>query len=158
MLKYLRPYYVPVVAKNRDYLIGFYEMAKIASGLIGTDYTLLDSTKFNDLLPNGKRRREMEFEELKEYLKELDEQVEVLENPSEDQEDVKPFLEINCTCGNYHSFDVAESVPEQNLICEICGKVLIDYTGYDDSDFVYDGNIDLAFISAEEDGEDEDEE
>ncbi len=162
MLKYLRPYYVPVVAKNRDYLVGFFEMGKIVSNLMEIDYTLLDSTKYNDLLPNGKRRREMTLEELKGYLEELENNKTIHEdNPAKIREEEvsdPPFLEIDCVCGNSHRFDVAEQIPRTNLICEVCGKVLIDYTGYEDSDFVYDGDIDLAFVTIDEIDQDEEEE
>jgi hypothetical protein len=51
-MKYTKEYYVPVVVKNRDYLIGFFDAVSSFAGIFDIDYTALDSMRLNDLLPN----------------------------------------------------------------------------------------------------------
>ena len=69
-MKYLRPYYVPVVAKSRDYLVGYLDAIQIISTFANVDPTILDSTQYTDILPNGLRRRDLTEEEIKQNLSE----------------------------------------------------------------------------------------
>lgn len=145
---YSRGYFVPLVVKNRDYLVGFLKSLDAFSlGSSKMDFILSESSaKFNDILPGGSRRRDITIEDQIDIMvgyrmsQSAIEDVDSLEE-KELQEDV--FLELHCECGNYMSFDSAEKIPTTSLKCDICGKHLIDYTNRNDTDFAYDGNKEL---------------
>lgn len=143
---YPRNYFVPIVVKNRDYLLGFLNaLDNFTIGQSKTDVVLTQSSaKFNDILPGGLRRRNMSLENQIQVMIDYRMNMSVLENPEEEKEfEDDIFLEVNCECGNYASFKSAEDIPAHSFVCELCGKHLIDYTNRNDSDFVYDGDKDL---------------
>lgn len=169
---YSRDYFVPVVVKNRDYLVGFLTALDAFSlGSSKIDMVLSESSaKFNDVLPGGLRRRNISLEDqigiMIDYRMKMS-AVEDFENLEELEAREDKFLEINCECGNYYSFDSAEQIPSTNLKCDICGKHLIEYTNRNDEDFEYDGNLELhldftdvleMFIDDSEDDEPDEEE
>lgn len=169
---YSRDYFVPVVVKNRDYLVGFLTALDAFSlGSSKIDMVLSESSaKFNDVLPGGLRRRNISLEDqigiMIDYRMKMS-AVEDFENLEELEAREDKFLEINCECGNYYSFDSAEQIPSSSLKCDICGKHLIDYTNRNDADFEYDGNLELhldftdvleMFIDDSEDDEPDEEE
>lgn len=169
---YSRNYFVPVVVKNRDYLVGFLTALDAFSlGSSKIDMVLSESSaKFNDVLPGGLRRRNISLEDqigiMIDYRMKMS-AVEDFENLEELEAREDKFLEINCECGNYYSFDSAEQIPSSSLKCDICGKHLIDYTNRNDADFEYDGNLELhldftdvleMFIDDSEDDEPDEEE
>ena len=63
-MKYERDCYVPVVTKNRDYLTGFLDALFVISPVIQLDFSLLDSMRLTDYLPNGQRRVDLDEEEI----------------------------------------------------------------------------------------------
>ena len=151
------PQWVPIVVKNKDFLIGYIKGKLLFEDLLsdilnandiniefGSIDLCLDSTRFNDVLENGKRESEMSSKELKEYIDDMVKQrVDYLNNKHPDNgENVfgEYFLRLDCVCnlGTY-IFETEDDVPENNLCCEFCQRVLIDYTGIDDDDFDYDG-------------------
>ena len=164
---YSRNYFVPLVIKNRDYLVGFLTaLDSFSLGSSKMDFILSESSaKFNDILPGGIRRRDIPTEDqvgimvdyrMKQSAMEDMESIDELEL----QDD--KFLELHCECGNYVSFDSVEKIPATSLKCDICGKYLIDYTNRNDEDFMYDGNLDLHLdftdvleMFLEDDGEDD---
>lgn len=169
---YSRDYFVPVVVKNRDYLVGFLTALDAFSlGSSKIDMVLSESSaKFNDVLPGGLRRRNISLEDqigiMIDYRMKMS-AVEDFENLEELEAREDKFLEINCECGNYYSFDSDEQIPSSSLKCDICGKHLIDYTNRNDADFEYDGNLELhldftdvleMFIDDSEDDEPDEEE
>lgn len=162
MLKYNRNYFVPVVVKNRDRLIGFLDsfVAMMECGISMDDIIWpLDSTRFSDILPSGNRASEISDEELDSEIKRQFSKKEIKEivpgsKPIEDSRRVVEiegekiefldlskvkYLELNCSCGNYYSFNGPENIPVRSLHCDLCGKVLIDYTHKEDEEFIYDG-------------------
>lgn len=166
-----KPYWVPVVVKNRDYLIGH-----IDSSLLSTDVSTLNpqifkaslsSDRFNDILQNGKRAGKISKSELKEHIKELiinDDAVDGLRagSYSEFSSDAlsEYFFDIECTCGNYIAFNNALEIPSDNLSCDMCERIMLEYTGHDDDDYIYDGTyVDMVGVVNEiQDELDDDEE
>lgn len=140
---YPRTYFVPVVVKNRDYLIGYLNaLDNFTIGQSKIDVVLTQSSaKFNDILPGGLRRRNIPLEKQIQVMIDYRMNMSVLENP-EAEEEFKDdaFFEVNCECGNYVSFKTAEEIPTHSFVCELCGKHMIDYTNRNDSDFMYDGD------------------
>lgn len=150
-MRYNRPYYVPVVSKNKDYLIGFLDAFTMFSSMFDIEGSVLDSMRFNDILPNGMRRRDMEDEDIKEQLKLIEESKNIRENESTATPPDEPYLSVDCVCGNSHKFDDAVDIPEKNLVCGICGKILIDYTGIDPFEYEYDGELEKMLLSPYDD-------
>ena len=70
MTKYQRDCYVPIVAKNKDYLVGFLDALFVLSPIVQVDSTLLDSMRYTDYLPNNQRRVDLEEDEIAEILSE----------------------------------------------------------------------------------------
>lgn len=143
MNHYPRTYFVPIVVKNRDYLIGFLNaLDNFNIGESKIDILLSQSSaKFNDILPGGFRRRNISIENQIEIMIDYRMKMSVLENPDEEQfEKDDEYLELNCECGNYMSFASAENIPSHSVVCDVCGKHLIDYTNRNDSDYIYDGD------------------
>ena len=139
-------YWVPVVCKNRDHLIGYLEGMKLMEDLIldsliqaGVDIDVsaielfLDSGRFNDVLMDGRRESELTDVDKKMWIRELVEtktmrmDEEHIENDNEDNIDV---LAIECTCGyGFYSWESLEGLPNDIFTCQQCGRVVIDYTG-----------------------------
>jgi ribosomal protein S27E len=167
-MKYPKEYYVPVVVKNRDYLIGFLDAMAAISPIVDVDYTALDSMRFTDVLPDGQRRRNLTPQEIIDSLDVSDSKNHITE-PNQTKElevDNIPFLEVNCSCGNYIKFEHPSELPKTTRKCELCGNVLIDYTGHDQDDYEYDGDqmkmmigfeIDEEYVDEDEDDDDYDE-
>lgn len=153
-MKYLKEYYVPIVVKNKDYLIGFLDANKMISPIVEIDYTVLDSMRFNDILPDGSRRRYLDEEQIIEILNSTDEKNNIVEfSPTmgirEPELDV--YLEVTCSCGNYRKFKSAAEIPSKTVYCELCDRDIIDYTHHDDSEIEYDGPKDKMDIGADVD-------
>lgn len=157
MAKYNKDCYVPVVAKNKDYLVGFLDALFVLSPIVQVDSILLDSMRYTDFLPNGQRRVDLEEEEIAEILAEHKKSLHVKENGIEKEvedthnitdEDVMcyKYLEVHCTCGNYYSFENARHISEHSLDCDLCGRRLIDFTDIDEREFEYRGDLEKMFI------------
>jgi hypothetical protein len=147
------PYYVPVVTKNRDYLMGYISGLDTAKDMIkdvlasininvdlGAIDVLLDSTRFNDILENGRYESEMTDKEKKDYIFDIVEEVtEKLKHSSTENnvlDDAK--LRVECSCGlGFYFWDEVTDIPKSNFSCHNCGKILIHYTGIYDGDFKY---------------------
>jgi len=140
------PYYVPIVAKSKEFLIGYLcgigdgkdviadvlESIKIDIDL-GPIELLLDSNRFNDILVNGKRESEMNDTELRKYIFDIVEEIttKMVNDNEENNIDNDNVLEVECTCGiGYYAWRTYDSIPEYSFRCTNCGKVLIDYCGH----------------------------
>ena len=162
MYKYNPGYYVPVVVKSRDYLVGFLDALEAVGSEYQYDFSATDSQRFNDILPNNQRRRDLTDEQIIEVLTQYDESRNVKEVGIEKKVDIdfeqeQPYFEVNCSCGNYHAFNHALEIPKDKLECELCGKLLIDYTNVEEEEITYDGDEDRALIGFfDEEDEDED--
>lgn len=150
MKYYTRPDFVPLVVKNRDFLIGYLDaLFGFELGDAKTDAILKHSSvKFTDILPDGQRRRNMLVEDIITAMIDYRMKMNVVEDPesySELTEEDEYFLELNCQCGNYVAFKTEADVPHHTHKCDLCGKILIDYTHSDDKDFAYDGDEEKQF-------------
>lgn len=146
------PYYVPIVAKNKDFLVGYISGLATAKDMIkdvlesinidvdlGPIDVLLDSTRFNDILENGRYESEMTDAEKKDYIFNIVESVshKLVYKNSENFVD-NSELKVECSCGlGFYSWEHAVDSPQQNFACHNCGKILIHYTGIYDSDYEY---------------------
>jgi len=148
-----KPYHVPVVAKNKDVLIGYlsgvisskdiinelFLMKDIDTSLNPIDY-VLDSSRFNDILENDKKASDMTQDELTEYMVNL--VTGVFDNIESDSTEngilEQSVLTIECKCGyGYYSWDKLSDIPDDNFVCSQCGRVLIDYTNEYDFNIEY---------------------
>ena len=151
-----KPYFVPVVTKNKDVLIGhlsgvntskeifsdILESLKIKMDMKSMN-AILDSTRFNDILQDGRRESEMTTDELKEYLLgvvgEMTEKI--IHEDERHKVKTKNILELECSCDiGYYAWENYDDIPEVQFRCSNCGKVLIDYTGVYDHEIEYDYN------------------
>jgi len=151
--------WVPIVVKNKDWLIGYISGIQMVESLVieslednGFDINLkgidicLDSSRFNDILENGKRESKCTKEEIKNYYKEIiEEKIDSMkdEHPNNGEEIFSDcFLEVECVCGlGVYIFNTPEEVPSEQFKCQICGRVIIDYTEHNDEEFDYDGSL-----------------
>jgi ribosomal protein S27E len=157
-MKFQKDEYVRVVAKNRDYLIGFLDSMnaiKDLSDVLKEDPAILDSQRFGQYLPDGSKREDRTVEEIREILKNYRESFHVKENEQEDEEEDfdEEYFTVSCACGNHYVYYGAEEIPKEDLHCGICGKLLIYYSGIDDYNFVYNGPLEKVGVEFEEDGE-----
>lgn len=160
-----KPYWVPVVCKNRDSLVGYIRGMKFILGTLDgmkntknneieteiiIDYgqvdPCLDSSRFNDITPGlDKRESEMSNEELKMFRQGMIKKAllrGIEHHPDNDPSIFKDvFLKLECAhCEmGFYQFEEPEDVPEENFYCQICGRKLIDYTNREDSDYEFDG-------------------
>lgn len=143
---YPRNHFVPLVTKNRDVLVGYLRaMSMFDLGDSMFDYVLImSSARFNDILPGNVRRRNLTIEEQIQAI--VDYRVAMFLHENEDEESEEdfeteePFLKLHCECGNYHEFETEADIPKTPMVCEMCGRHLIDYTNKEDSEFIYDGD------------------
>lgn len=140
-----KPYWVPIVVKNRDQLIGYLEcMIQLSMAYklpLNDTIKLLSSDRFNDITRTGKRYGKMSKDEKYNHFKDI-----IIEQHDEcdhfeQTDDILNEFEfgVNCECGNFVGFRHILEVPDTNLKCELCDRILIDYTGCDDIEFDYDG-------------------
>jgi len=153
-----KPYYVPVVVKNHDYLLAYlngvsymqmvsdmiFKSLKLPINVTGFDLNL-DSSKYNDILPSGNRASELSDNELKKIInKKIEEKLEFEESRNTNSENKPDILEpafftIDCNnCGGYYAFKSVEEIPKETFTCGICGRILIHYTGHHEYEYQYD--------------------
>ena len=148
------PYYVPIVSKNKDTLVGYINGLNTSKDIVNDVMdamdididvcpidVILDSTRFNDILENNKRESEMTKEELDEYIESIIEGVTAkLQCETKENDIYKHILRVECSCGfGYYSWDNIEDIPDENFICKNCGKILIHYTGAHGHEYEFDG-------------------
>ena len=146
---YGKPYWVPIVMKNKDTLIGYLNGMYIVTDQLGVDpesfIATLSSERFNDTLRDGRKGSKITDDDFKEYIKEIvidDIEKTVLR---ETHEGCSPlildeyFLGISCNCGNFYGYKDPKDIPDTTLKCDMCNKLVIDYTEKDEDEFAYDG-------------------
>ena len=139
------PVWVPLVIKNRDALIGFIDGVNITDSIYNVDrdsiFYSLSSERFNDITQSGKRLRDMNSAEFVKHAESLIQNgFDRAEAMSADDCDLNDFvLTVSCSCGNFVGFGGDDSLPENDMHCDLCGRVLIQYTNENDGAFVYDG-------------------
>jgi len=153
---YENEYHVPVVVKNPDVLYAFHLGLQAGTMMFNArmyNYsasTMLSSGRFMDLLPNGNRLSKMTEDETYDYIfdKITNENDKVKESRKKETCLSETYLiPVECTCGNFYGFNKFEELPAENLICDICSKVVIEYTGIEDNDMIYIG-VDLDYIDS----------
>jgi len=174
-----RSQWVPIVVKNKDWLVGYISGINLIETLVinsleenGININLrgldlcLDSSRFNDIMENGKRESSCTAKEIKNYYKKIiQEKIDMVEEEHPENNDKvfsDCFLEVECVCGlGVYTFKSANEIPNHPLKCQICGRIIIDYTDHDDDEFEYDGDyvsrIDNIFKELNEKIENEDE-
>lgn len=154
-----KPQFVPLVAKNKDWLVGYISGIKMIESTVfnalkenGIKVNLrginlcLDSSRFNDIMENGKRESNCSKEEIKKYYKEIiKDNLDCVQEFHPDNNDnifSGNFLEIECTCGlGVYFFKESSDVPDKQFKCQNCGKVIIDYCDHNDCEYEFDGNL-----------------
>lgn len=153
-----KPYYVPVVVKNKDMLLGFLKGKYLIKQIVNTinatlgfdsimDYTLideyLDSRRFNDIMKNGKKEKEFTNEELfTHYYNEFKTKFEKDKNRNFSDFKVfeKDVLTIECVCGlGIYSYNNEKDIPDTDFYCHNCGRKIIHYTGHNDYEYDFEG-------------------
>lgn len=152
--------WVPIVVKSKDFLVGYVSgMSLIEDMLVdalqsnnieidlkGIDLCI-NSSRFNDILENDQREANCTEDELKKYYtKMVQNKINKVESHHPDNQHVfdSCFLEVECPCGlGIYSFKTQYEVPKENFNCQICGRTIIQYTGHDDDDYEYDGNLEV---------------
>jgi len=162
-----KPQWVPIVVKNKDYLVGYIEgiqlISEIVTGVlnnhkISIDLSCvdpcIDSSRFNDILENGKREADCSNEYLKKYYENIvKNRIELLndthpENKGEFENEI--FFQIQCNCGlGIYIFKTANEIPEEPLKCSNCGRTIIDYTGCTDDKIEFEGQRKIINLSEE---------
>jgi len=175
--------WIPIVAKNKDWLVGYISGIQMIESIIhnsleenkieidfrGLDLCL-DSSRFNDIMEDGKRESECTQNEIKKYYERIiGEKIDMIKEQHPDNGQVLQdyFLEVECSCGlGIFLFKTPKEVPDQQFRCSVCGKVVIDYTDRNDEEFDYSGDAskrvqliaeELAKKIEQESEEDEDE-
>ena len=144
-----KPYWVPIVMKNKDSLVGYLNGMNLVTDQLGVEpegfYAILSSERFNDVLRDGRRGGDVNDFDFKEYIRNMMlEDVDRL-NMRDEHEGCSPlilidyYLPLSCTCGNFFGFKEAVDIPDKQMKCDMCNHIVIDYTNKDDDDFGYDG-------------------
>lgn len=140
-----KPYWVPIVVKNKEYLIGYLECYRTmcaSHGLNPDDLIVaLGSDRLNDILPDGSKIKNLTRIELKRKVKDMMMKP-VRDDHPENQDDLymDNALAMGCkNCGMFYLFKEHEEIPENDFACSCCSRELIIYTETYDDDFDYDG-------------------
>lgn len=149
-----KPYWVPIVVKNRDYLIGYLKGVLLLEDILSDSLKMLglklnldiidlflDSSRFNDIIEDDRRESEMSTDEKKKFLINLiNEKIHKLNNPHvENQIHYGDILNVDCKCGlGFYSWKKEKDIPKKDFKCSVCGRLLIQYTGHDDFEYIFD--------------------
>jgi len=140
-----KEYFVPVVATNKEYLVGYIdgmndskEIYSEISEYMNYDINIssgfdvmLNSNKYNDILDIGVRESEMSKKELHDYFFNILNDVYTKINTSHKDNDVvhDEVLNVECSCGfGFYSWYNTRDLPDTTFKCSNCGKILIHYT------------------------------
>jgi hypothetical protein len=151
--------WVPIVVKSKDYLVGYISGFHLLKNIVldsleengikidlrGIDLCL-DSSRFNDVLENGKRESECSDTEIKEYFRSIIQHKIAMvkeKHPDNDTSILNEcFLEIDCPCGlGVYMIKTPKQIPETPMKCKVCGNILIDYTDKYDDEIDFDGSV-----------------
>jgi len=139
-------YWIPIVVKNKSYLLGFINAYHLVSEMydisIQDMYIAISSDRFNDVLTDGSRIHNLTRKEFKTKLKKMYFSPNNEKHPENDSDILNQyFLSVSCVgCGMFYGFKEENDVPEKDLICDVCGNTLISYIHDDDDYFDFDGD------------------
>lgn len=137
--------WVPIVVKNKDYLIGSISAVQNFGSMVGlmiSDWpSLLSSERFTDVVSCDRRFSTMTNAERMVFVKEIVTESETRNSQEHlNGESLNEYIfSISCNCGNFVGFKDTSEIPKDGLVCSVCGRVLIDYTHKNDDSFIYDG-------------------
>jgi len=159
-----KEYWISIVIKNRDTLVGFLEafknFCKFYEIPTATDVNvIISSDRFNDVLPDDSRMRNYSREDLKEKILDMiDKEQERSEKEENDGHLLQDnILNLDCNgCGMFYSFKTSRELPEADFDCQCCGRKLIYYINVDADSVMYDGNESFIDSVMEEINEDMD--
>ena len=137
--------WIPIVAKNRDYILGYIDAWKIMSEVYELPMSdmlhALGSDRFNDVMPDGSRMQDLSKKDLKEKIKNImlkPSRSEHIENTSDIYYENE--LVIECPgCRMVYMFKELIDIPKVNFGCSCCNRALIMYHHHDDDELTYDG-------------------
>lgn len=141
-------YWVPIVVKNKDVLYGFAEGVNVGldlceSAVTYTPSMILSSERFVDYTEDGRRLHKMDDDELHTYVtKLLQAGLDKAESKNEEDHCIDLYdyvFHVSCQCGNFFGWKDSNSLPEEDLHCEICDRKVIEYIDIHDADLMYEG-------------------
>lgn len=146
-----KPYWVPVVVKDKAYLVGYLDAFSYLLFVLdfpGEIDLNLDSSRLNDVLDDGSRLGDLTTQQIENKLVEAanrmvpgDQKKKQKAHPDNKVGVLKPaYLEFDCECGMYYAFHNKHEIPEENFKCGVCSRVLIDYVGHSDDEYDFDGD------------------
>ena len=143
-----KPYWIPIVVKDKSYLLGFinaYHFICDVRGYEGDKIELemaLGSDRFNDVLTDGSRIKNLNREQLKKKIKKIYFDNETNNHP-ENSEGIlnQYYLSFSCNCGMFFAFKEENEIPEEDFKCVTCGRTLISYVHENDDYFNFDGIV-----------------
>jgi hypothetical protein len=144
-------YWVPVVVKDKSYLIAFTEGIWTGLALCDPEESVtyspsmvLSSDRLVDYTSDGRRLSSMTIEELAKYTAERLETAMYAgrhshEHPDNDVDMSDYFFTVSCGCGNFVAFSDSELIPAENYECDMCGRTIIEYIDKSDEEVMYEG-------------------
>lgn len=151
------PYWIPVVVKDKSYLLGFIEAFRIIHELsnphkIELELTL-SSDRFNDILMDGSRIQNLTREQLKDKIRNIMFPETTPEDHTENSQEIlkEYLLNVSCPkCGMFYGFKTEEEIPKTDFKCNICNRYVLMYTNKNDDYFDFYGQQgDIEEIVAE---------
>ena len=151
-----KAFWIPVVFKNKDTLIGFIEAFRSFAFYYDTPLSdiemMLSSERFNDTLRTGDRMRDLTRFQVKEIVKKMISRPDRSEHVENDEQLYSEnVLNIDCPkCGMFYSFKSFRDIPEENLKCQMCERTILFYSGLGDHEIEFDGDPELVDSLIEE--------
>lgn len=163
-MQYLSPkndgkhYYVPIVVKNRDVLLGIIsgleysrEVMSHVLNSVGVpveelielnsydaDNIMSASDRFNDILPDGRAESLLTDAEKRSYLENIVKTAYDKLSCDDNSVRLDCVLKVSCTCGfGHYTWKNRQDIPTESFSCMECGNVLIDYTNHEDWEYEY---------------------
>ena len=140
-----QPYYVPCVSKNKDSLVYFIRGANMTIREIMMEFGIehykmnlkIDSLRFVDILPDGRRLSELNPND---YHRMSEENEKRKSEYHPDNANVKNtqnfFFTLTCPyCTNSYVFKSEDEIPNESFDCGLCNHRMIDYTHTNDWEF-----------------------
>ena len=140
-----KPQFVPVVAKNRDELVGLingYSSVIEISGQVILFKILSDLTgshRYSAVLHEDFEVSKHTLNELVAYVQDrVTRTLDLLDKESDYSIYDDYLLPVSCTCGSFYGFKDFTDIPEEDFDCVDCGRAVIQYIGHSDEDLTVD--------------------
>lgn len=135
-------YYVPIVVQNKAFLKGFIVAYNILSSIYEISLkdisSCISSVRFNDILFDDTRIKDLSRPQLKEKFKIMMGVYEA-NHPDNDETVYDDYVvNFNCNgCGMFFGFKDYTDLPDNDFNCTCCGRKLIVYTNKEDQEFEF---------------------